>query len=87
MGSEFDLLIIASAIVAFFIAIYIYYKGPTINPKLMPTYCEACSTRVEYNYRRNGYFCPKHGKLIFLTRGIPIELIDSWYDRRFKGDS
>lgn len=64
--------------------VYVYFinsKRTAVTKTLMPTYCEACNTRVEYNYKRNCYFCPKHGKLIFLNRGIPIELISGWYRR------
>lgn len=49
--------------------------------KFLPTYCTACHRKVEYAYESNGYFCPEHGRLVFLRQGIPQSLIDTWWDR------
>lgn len=46
---------------------------------LPPTYCEACHRKVEYDYESNGYYCPEHDLLIFLSRGIPRSLIATWW--------
>ncbi len=78
----YDIFLLISAIVVVVSAIgYIVFMKPSPTPTNMPTYCEACHTRVEYDYERNCYFCLEHGKLIFLHRGIPIELISGWYNR------
>ena len=80
MESESYILLILVSAIAFLVFYYLIMRTP-VTKTPMPTYCEACHTRVEYNHRRNGYFCPEHGQLIFLYRGIPKELISGWCDR------
>lgn len=83
-GEIYFFFIVSTIVLAVFI-LYLGFVRPVVGSgptrTFMPIYCQACHTRVEYDYERNCYFCPEHGQLIFLIHGIPIELISDWYPR------